>query len=111
MRLLICLSLLLALPATALADRAPTRKERTAIRKAVSQSPRVTDGGCVRATGIRVSTEGPWASSVARACDDANDAIFVVLRRSRGVWRVSDVGNGSVGCKAPRAVRRDLDLC
>ncbi|MEA2124954.1 MAG: hypothetical protein QOI80_1736 [Solirubrobacteraceae bacterium] len=111
MRHVICLALLLVLPATALAARAPTDNERTAIRHAVSNSPKTDGLGCLRTRHIRVSTAGPWASGVAHPCQSSPDAVAVVLKRRHGRWHVKDIGNGQVGCGAPKEVRRDLDLC
>jgi hypothetical protein len=110
MRAAAVLLTLLTLPAAALADRAPTKSEKRAIREAVRSSPRTDGFGCLRVTNIRISTKGPWSAGVARPCKPSPDAVAVVLKKRQGTWRLQDIGNGQVGCGAPKRVRKDLGI-
>jgi hypothetical protein len=105
----------LALATPSFASRNPKPGERTAISRAVKHS-RLTSAVpdyeyTVR--GIRVSTKGPFAKGeifgVGRYKNMVQPA-FVLLKKSKGHWRLIDIG-GDLSCRdAPRAVFRDLRL-
>jgi hypothetical protein len=108
--LLICL-LCLALPAGALAKRAPTKHERAKISRAAHRSHKTDFFKCFELDHVKVSTEGPWAGATLRSCESANDAIFGLFSRRHGRWKLRRMGNGAVGCDiAPKRVQRDLHL-
>ncbi|MEZ5098706.1 MAG: hypothetical protein R3C15_02650 [Thermoleophilia bacterium] len=103
----------LALSATALASRAPTRTERVAIVAAWSGSPTtLADTQC---RVIRVSTaRAGWAALRARFTKPCRGQAFdgsTFLRKRDGKWGVV-IGGSSVDAKdcrlIPLAVRRDL---
>jgi hypothetical protein len=105
----------LAVAAPSFAARDPRPGERAAISRAVKHS-RLTSAVpdyeyTVR--GIRVSNKGPFAKGetfgVGRYKDVVQPAL-VLLRKSKGRWRLIDIG-GELSCHdAPHAVFRDLRL-
>ncbi|HJS96286.1 MAG TPA: hypothetical protein VJ741_18620 [Solirubrobacteraceae bacterium] len=110
---LACGALLLATPAGALAARAPDRNERRAITRAAL----ITDGGpslLIRASDIRVSTAGPWATAQvatyqARSPKQPEQVAVESFYRSHGRWL--DTNNANTPERnPPAAVRADLGL-
>jgi len=108
--------LLLALAGTALADRAPTRAERSAILDAVGLEGRGPDCGTYPPGScriwVRVSTANPHWGAV--FIGPAAHQKFVQpdvasVHKRRGRWSVHQVGNGG-GCDVPARVQRDLRL-
>jgi len=104
----------LAVTTAADARRAPTKREAAAI-SAVLHKPNVgiRRGLCFHVRHIVISTAGPWARAKLVRCGDEHhfDTALAVLQRSRGRWRVRDVGTAGVGCTVvPARVRRDLQL-
>lgn len=100
----------LAAAATALAWRHPTPSERRAITKAVVQyteGPRHLE---VRASDIRVSAVGPWASATNtiymhhKIADSAEDILHLI----RGTWKVASVGTAGEWCVMPTRDQRNL---
>ena len=112
MRILLVGLLCLVLPATASADRTPTKREKAKIVKAARDSKQTDFFDCLTMDHVRVSTRGPWAGGAVRNCDNEQDVIFGLFsRNAAGRWKLRRMGNGSVGCDiAPRKVQRDLDL-
>lgn len=101
-----------ALSATALAHRAPTPRERSAITGAIRRSSETRMLPCFRVRGIVVSTVGPWARARVQPCNPARyDGADAVVRRAHGHWTLRELGTALVGCDVvPRAVRRDLRI-
>ena len=90
--------LCLALTASAIAWRHPTRSERSAITRAASRTPHAGHSN-VQVSGIRVSTVGPWASArvmiyVASLPDYATD----ILHKVHGRWIVASTGTAGEWC-------------
>jgi hypothetical protein len=111
--------LAVALPAVALASRAPTRSERVELRKAVKSSKLVAKAirkGHFKLSKPRISTKGPWAKAgivPTGTYSDPFDPTRGLFKRSRGHWKLKVVGSAGVGCskpRLPRAVRKDLKL-
>ena len=107
--ILLALIAIAAIPTTAHADRAPTKRERAAIAKAFCVPKR-----CLR---IRVSTVNErWSRETIRnekqSCSRwAADGVAVFKKRN-GRWRFVTAGS-SFDCpvpKVPRRVARDLEL-
>lgn len=123
MRPLLIISLALlaaALPAAALASRAPTRDEKVQLRKAVKSSNQVTRAvrrGHFKLSKTRISTEGPWAKASIIATGsyvDPFNAPRGLFKHGQNGWKLVKVGAaGKIGCSKPRvsrAVRQDLKL-
>jgi hypothetical protein len=111
--------LALALPATAVASRAPSHSEKKQLRNAVIGSKQVAkriSKGNFKLRKARISTAGPWAKSqiVGGGYSDPFNPLIGLFKRSHGKWRLKDAGfKGHVGCsrpRAPKAVRKDLKL-
>ena len=103
-------ALLLAVPAAAQADRAPTTREHAAVAKAVGVPKR-----CLR---VRVSTVNErWASARVRngkasCAEHAADGIAIFKRRTGGAWRFVTAGS-SFDCPVadvPRRIAQDLRI-
>jgi hypothetical protein len=95
------------------ARRLPTRREVAAISVALHKTHAIRRGLCFHVRSIVISTAGPWASARVVPCGNGHrfDTALAVLQRSRGSWRVRDLGTSGVGCTvAPARVRRDLGL-
>ncbi|MEA2361987.1 MAG: hypothetical protein QOD71_1132 [Thermoleophilaceae bacterium] len=108
-----------ALPAAALASRAPSRDERAQLRQAVKSSelvPRAVRRGHFELSKPRISTEGPWARAAivpTGAYSDPFDPSRGLFKHGRKGWRLVTVGTSGIGCskpRLPRAVRKDLKL-
>jgi hypothetical protein len=104
-----CLSVLLTLPAVASADRAPTKRERVEIAKAVGVPKR-----CLR---TRISTVNErWSRTTIRnekaSCQEhAADGVAIFKRRG-GKWRFVTAGS-SFDCPVPdvpRRIAKDLEI-
>ena len=100
--------LCLALTASAMAWRHPTRSERMAITRAASRTPHAGHSK-VQVSGIRVSTVGPWASAeltiyVANSPDYATD----ILHKVHGKWISDGAGTSGEWCVMPRADVQNL---
>lgn len=102
-------ALLLAVPAAAHADRAPTEREHAAVAKSVGIPKR-----CVK---VRISTvDERWARASVRnrkasCADHAADGVALFKRR-RGAWRFVTAGS-SFDCPVPdvpRRIARDLRI-
>jgi hypothetical protein len=102
-------TLLLAVPAAAHADRAPTKREHRAVAKTV--------GVPKRCMAVRISTvDERWASARVRnrkasCAEHAADGVAVFKRR-RGKWRFVTAGS-SFDCPVPdvpRRIARDLKI-
>jgi hypothetical protein len=113
MAVVVALAALAAAPS--LAARNPRPGERAAISRAVKHS-RLTSAVpdyeyTVR--GIRVSTKGPFAKGETFGVGSYKSVVqpaFVLLKKSKGHWRLIDIG-GDLSCRdAPHAVFRDLRL-
>jgi hypothetical protein len=112
--------LAIAVPATALASRAPSHSEKVKLRKAVSSSKlvakKIRKGGHFKLRNARISTAGPWARAAiipTGVYSDPFDPAIGLFKRSHGKWSLKSVGTSGVGCskpRAPRAVRTDLKL-
>jgi len=107
-----------ALPAVALASRAPSHSERVQLRKAVTSSKlvdRSIRSGHFRLSKPRISASGRWAKAGifrSNAYIDPFHAPKGLFKHRGKRWRLVDVGT-SVGCKKPRlsrSVRKDLKL-
>jgi hypothetical protein len=101
--------LLLCLPVPAGADRAPTKRERAGVAKAVGVPER-----CLR---TRISTVNQrWSRTSIRnekasCADHAADGV-AVFRRRNGKWRFVTAGS-SFDCPVPdvpRKIARDLEI-
>lgn len=123
MRPLLIISLALlaaALPAAALASRAPSHDEKVQLRKAVKSSnkvPRAVRQGHFKLSKTRISTEGPWARAAiiqTGSYVDPFNAPQGILKHGKQGWKLVKVGaSGKIGCSKPRlsrAVRQDLKL-
>lgn len=117
--LLLVSALLLALPATAAASRAPVRQERLQLRDAVKRSgyvPAPVRRGRFELVRPQISTEGRWALSTIQPTGRLRrrlDAVVGLFQFRRGLWRLAQAGTAGVGCGkliVPRDVRRDLGI-
>ncbi len=122
MRLFLTIAVVLlaaALPAAALASRAPTNNERVQLRNAVKHSTLVSRAvrqGYFQLSTPRISSAGPWARARIVPTGNYSDPFFReigVFKRSHHRWRLVKVGSSGIGCSRPRlsrAVRKDLKL-
>ena len=100
----------LLMAATATAERAPTKREATAISKAVHASSATRAVKCFSVGHIEISTKGPWARANIVPCRRGDHAL-VVLQLRAGRWYLRDIGTADVGCTVvPKRVRIDLRL-
>jgi hypothetical protein len=108
-----------ALPAAALASRAPSRSEKQQLRSAVTASkkpPKSVRKGHFKLRNARISTKGPWAKGSVLAGGSYSDPfnpIVGLFKRRHGHWKLVALSTSGVGCshpKAPKAVRKDLKL-
>jgi hypothetical protein len=108
-----------ALPAVAIASRAPSHSEKKQLRSAVKGSklvPKKIQKGNFTLKNARISTKGPWAKGSILAGGVYNDPFnpnVGLFKRSHGHWRLKSVGTSGVGCshpRAPKSVRKDLKL-
>lgn len=98
---------LVAVP-PALASRAPSRAESSAIRSAAL---RTMHGSGWRVSGIRISTVPSTYRYAKASVDNARTGVGgeMILRRKSGHWSRVFLGtDGFCGAQAPRAVLRDL---
>src|SRR3954453_525540 len=111
--------LAVALPAVALASRAPSRSERVELRKAVTSSKLVTKSvrkGKFKLVKPSISTEGPWARAGVVPTGTYSAPFHPprgIFKKSNGEWHLKKVGGSRAGCKKPRlprAVRKDLKI-
>jgi hypothetical protein len=110
----LCLLVGALVPPTADARRKPTKRERTAILRALHEH-----AGCFAYPAgtchevVRVSTaRKAWSAVYIRPARDNENAVqsdVASLKRRNGRWQVHQLGNGG-GCSVPRAVVRDLKL-
>jgi hypothetical protein len=108
--------LLLGSTTTALASRAPTKRERREIAAAARRSPATNVvRGKFLVRSVRVSSvDRRWAKALLEpkpAFRDGFDTAAAVFRRTNGRWRLSTVGTADVGCVIHDAdVRANLGL-
>ena len=109
--------LVVALPASALASRSPSRTEKAQLKTAVKSSkkaPRFARKGKFKLSKVRISTKGPWASAVVLKTSGYTDpfkAPRAVFKHGKG-WKLVSYGT-KAGCSKPRlgrGVRKDLKL-
>jgi hypothetical protein len=109
---------LVTLGASGLAQAAhePTFTQRTIIVRAVHDS-RLTAAVADERYDVRhvvlsdVRTPGrSYGRIVIVPHDNRLDGATGIVRRFHGHWRLIDIGTAGVGCRLPRAVRRDLRL-
>jgi hypothetical protein len=108
-----------ALPAAAIASRAPTRDERAALRKAVKSSDLVSRSirkGRFDLVKPRIAENGNWARAGIAPNDTYTDPFNAptgLFKHKGKGWKLVKYATSGVGCKKPRlprAVRRDLKL-
>jgi hypothetical protein len=108
-----------ALPAVALASRAPSHSEKKQLRSAVTGSklvPKKIRQGHFTLKKARISTKGPWAKAAiigGGTYSDPFNPTVGLFKRSHGHWRLKSAGTSGVGCshpRAPKSVRKDLKL-
>ena len=107
-----------ALPAVAIASRAPSHDERAQLRQAVKTSKLVGRSfhrGHFKLAKPRISDSGRWAKAGVRTetYSDPFNAPKVLFKHNAGGWKLVKFGTSGVGCKKPRlsrSVRRDLGL-
>jgi hypothetical protein len=108
--------LLLGSTTTALASRAPTKRERREIAAAARRSPATNlVRGKFLVRSVRVSSvDRRWAKALLRpkpAFHDRFDTATAVFHRTNGRWRLRTLGTADVGCAIHDAdVRADLGL-
>jgi hypothetical protein len=101
--------LCLALAASAMAWRHPTRSERSAITRAASRTPTSPPHKKVHVRDIRVSTVGPWASAtIAIYFGNVPDYATDTLHKVHGKWINDGAGTSGEWCVMPRKDRRNL---
>ena len=108
-----------ALPAVAIASRAPSKDERAQLRKAVTSSKLVQRSvrkGKFQLVKPRIADGGKWAKAgivPTNTYSDPFNAPKGLFKHSSGAWKLVKVGTTGVGCskpKLPRSVRKDLKL-
>jgi hypothetical protein len=118
MLIITALLLAAALPAIALASRAPSHAEKAQLRKAVTSSKLVQRSvrkGHFQLVKPRISDSGGWAKggiAPTNTYSDPFNAPKGLFKHSGSGWKLVKVGNG-VGCSKPRlpkSVRTDLKL-
>ena len=112
--------LAVALPAAALASRAPSRAERVELREAVKGSDLVQRSvrrGHFQLLRPRISDSGRWAKAgvvpTRTYSDPFNAPKGLFKHKSGGGWKLVKIGTTGIGCHKPRlsrAVRKDLKL-
>ena len=119
--ILIITALLLAaaLPAFALASHAPSRSEKTQLRKAVTSSKLVTRSlrkGHFELVKARIANGGGWAKAGIAPTDTYSDPFNAptgLFKHGSAGWKLVKVSAKGVGCSKPRlpkSVRSDLKL-
>jgi hypothetical protein len=108
-----------ALPAVAIASRAPSHDERAQLRQAVKSSNlvgRPYHRGRFALAKPRVTDSGRWAkASIVRndTYTDPFNAPKGLFKHKAGGWKLVKFGTSGVGCSKPRlsrSVRRELKL-
>jgi len=108
-----------ALPAAALASRAPSRSEKHQLRNAVTASKKPSKSvrkGHFKLRGARISTKGPWAKASViggGTYSDPFNPVVGLFKHRHGHWKLVALGTSGVGCahpRAPKSVRKDLKL-
>jgi hypothetical protein len=108
-----------ALPAVALASRAPSRSERVELRKAVTSSKlgsKAVRKGKFKLVKPKISTDGPWAKAGVVPTGTYSDPFNPtrgIFKKSNGAWHLVKLGGSKAGCKhprLPRSVRKDLKI-
>jgi hypothetical protein len=108
-----------ALPAVALASRAPSHDERTQLRHAVQGSKLVQRSvrrGHFQLVKPRISDSGRWAKAGIAPTNTYSDPFNApkgLFKHHKGGWKLITVGTSGVGCskpRLPRSVRQDLKL-
>jgi hypothetical protein len=108
-----------ALPAVAIASRAPSKDERAQLRQAVKNSDlvgRAYHRGRFNLVKPRVTDSGRWAkASIVRndTYSDPFNAPKGLFKHNAGGWKLVKFGTSGVGCSKPRlsrAVRKELKL-
>jgi|RhiMethySRZTD1v2_1073278.scaffolds.fasta_scaffold665186_3 hypothetical protein len=107
-----------ALPAVAIASRAPSHDERAQLRQAVKTSNLVGRSfhrGHFKLAKPRISDSGRWAKAGIRTetySDPFNAPKALFKHNARG-WKLVKLGTSGVGCKKPRlsqSLRKELGL-
>ena len=108
-----------ALPAVAIASRAPSRDERVQLRKAVTSSKLVQRSvrkGHFELVKPRIADGGRWAKAGVAPTNTYSDPFNApkgLFKHSSKGWRLVKIGTSGIGCSKPRlsrAVRKDLKL-
>lgn len=110
----VCLLVSALVAPAADARRKPTKRERTAILRALHERagcfayPAGTCHEVVRVATVRMGWSAVYIRPT-RGNESAVQSDVASLKRRNGRWRVHQLGNGG-GCGVPRAVVRDLKL-
>ena len=107
-----------ALPAVAIASRAPSHDERAQLRQAVKTSNLVGRSfhrGHFKLAKPRISDSGRWAKAGIRTetYSDPFNAPKGLFKHKAGGWKLVKFGTSGMGCSKPRlsrAVRKELKL-
>jgi hypothetical protein len=108
-----------ALPAAALASRAPSHSEKVQLRKAVTSSKLVKRSvrkGHFQLIKPRIADGGKWARAGVAPTNvyiDPFNAPKGLFKHGRGGWKLVKIGQTGIGCHKPRlsrSVRKDLKL-
>ena len=108
-----------ALPAVAIASRAPSHDERAQLRQAVKTSKLVGRSfhrGHFKLAKPRISDSGRWAKAGLVRKDGYTDPFNApkgLFKHNAGGWKLVKFGTSGVGCKKPRlsqSVRKELNL-
>ena len=116
---ILALLLAAAIPAVALASRAPSHDERKQLRTAVTSSKLVQRSvrrGHFNLIKPRVADGGRWAKAgiaPSNGYSDPFNAPKGLFKHRSGGWKLVKLGTTGVGCAKPRlsrSVRQDLKL-
>ena len=108
-----------ALPAVAIASRAPSKDERAQLRQAVKSSDlvgRAYHRGRFSLVKPRITDSGRWAKAGVVRTDRYTDPFNApkgLFKHNAGGWKLVKFGTSGVGCKKPRlsqSVRKELKL-
>jgi hypothetical protein len=108
-----------ALPAVAIASRAPSHGEKVQLRKAVTSSNLVSRSvrkGHFQLVKPRIADGGKWAKAGVAPTNTYSDPFNApkgLFKHGRGGWKLVKIGTTGIGCYKPRlsrALRKDLKL-
>ena len=108
-----------ALPAVAIASRAPTRDERVQLRQAVKSSSlvgRAYHRGRFDLVKPRITDSGRWAKAGLVRQDGYTDPFNApkgLFKHKSSGWKLVKVGTRGIGCNKPklaRSLRKELKL-